>query len=331
MKFKVKVNRKTGVSLLYVEGDKDEELGYAEAETLRRGGLTALLPLTYERRGRIYRFTYAAQGLFPLSAAIAAPFIPRQLERMLVSFLDLMLECENHGLMRQRVSADPEHILFDRADCALRFVYVPLNSFAPVSNDLRAAVVYLCEYAQVHPSEIVLRDRVLDHVRRSAVFTSVDFGALLSGLGIVTPWGAGDAGEVEPTWLDTDQLGDRAFHGRDFVSEQLARSGRGSTPERPSGVLGWRFVRLSDGCTWRLGDGCYDVGRMEGCSISLPDVNGLSRRHADITVAGDYCELRDLGSTNGVVVNGMRLAPHSPVVLRRGDRLQLGDELFELR
>lgn len=73
MKFKVKVNRKTGVSLLYVEGDKDEELGYAEAETLRRGGLTALLPLTYERRGRIYRFTYAAQGLFPLSAAIAAP------------------------------------------------------------------------------------------------------------------------------------------------------------------------------------------------------------------------------------------------------------------
>ena len=107
MKFKVVYRKKTGIKRFRIESDKNDELGYAEAETLKRGGLSSLVPLTYEQRGRIYRFTYAAQGFVPLSKMTGEPFAPRQLERMLTSFYTLLLECENNGLMRQRVCADP--------------------------------------------------------------------------------------------------------------------------------------------------------------------------------------------------------------------------------
>lgn len=339
MKFKVKNNKKTGIKRFFVESDKDDQLGYAEAEALKRGRLVSLLPLTYTHRGRIYSFSYAAQGLFPLSQAVTKPFAPRQLERMLISFLDLMLECENNGLMRQRVSASPDYILFNPGDARLYFVYVPLQSFAPTDNDLRNAVIYLCEYAQVPPQEYALRESVLDHMRRTTVFTSVDFGAYLTALGLVQQQQPQPI-DLEPLWVDTETLGARAMHGRDFVTEQMfsaqaaydAQAAYADAPSAPTpAARGWFLTRVSNGCCWQLVDGAYDIGRMDDCSICLSDVNGLSRRHAELYVAGDHCEIRDLGSTNGVSVNGRRLGPGVPTVLARGDYLQLGSELFEIR
>ena len=125
MKFKVVYRKKTGIKRFRIESDKNDELGYAEAETLKRGGLSSLVPLTYEQRGRIYRFTYAAQGFVPLSKMTGEPFAPRQLERMLTSFYTLLLECENNGLMRQRVCADPEYILYNEAARECRFSRSP--------------------------------------------------------------------------------------------------------------------------------------------------------------------------------------------------------------
>ena len=53
MKFKVVYRKKTGIKRFRIESDKNDELGYAEAETLKRGGLSSLVPLTYEQGGRI--------------------------------------------------------------------------------------------------------------------------------------------------------------------------------------------------------------------------------------------------------------------------------------
>jgi predicted component of type VI protein secretion system len=55
----------------------------------------------------------------------------------------------------------------------------------------------------------------------------------------------------------------------------------------------------------------------------------VSRRHAALRPAGDGLELEDLGSLNGTWVNGARI--QGPVRLEPGDRVQLGDTLFEVR
>lgn len=56
-------------------------------------------------------------------------------------------------------------------------------------------------------------------------------------------------------------------------------------------------------------------GSGEGNTILLDDT-GVSRKHVGIRKVHDRYELADLGSTNGVYVNGQRVARH---------RLQLGD------
>jgi pSer/pThr/pTyr-binding forkhead associated (FHA) protein len=64
----------------------------------------------------------------------------------------------------------------------------------------------------------------------------------------------------------------------------------------------------------------YTIGRSPENSIRLDDTS-VSGRHAEIAMRAETCYLRDLGSTNGTLVNGQ---PATQVQLRAGDRIQFG-------
>ena len=51
---------------------------------------------------------------------------------------------------------------------------------------------------------------------------------------------------------------------------------------------------------------------------------GVSRRHAIIRRGEDTLTLIDLASTNGTYLNGQKLSPHQPRVLRDGDEVRFG-------
>jgi Protein of unknown function (DUF3662)/FHA domain len=70
------------------------------------------------------------------------------------------------------------------------------------------------------------------------------------------------------------------------------------------------------------------VGRSRECDIVMADPN-VSRQHAELRREGDGWSIADLGSTNGIKVNGRRVE-HAP--LSDGDRITLGvtDMTFEL-
>jgi hypothetical protein len=57
----------------------------------------------------------------------------------------------------------------------------------------------------------------------------------------------------------------------------------------------------------------------------------VSRRHARLTLDGTVVMIEDLGSTNGTVVDGVRLQPHASAPLILGRTLKLGDLMFEIR
>jgi predicted component of type VI protein secretion system len=71
------------------------------------------------------------------------------------------------------------------------------------------------------------------------------------------------------------------------------------------------------------------IGRSRDCDVVLDDV-GISRCHAEIRPSAAGWTIADLGSTNGVSVNGVHLDGIRE--LQSGDRLELGSTeiLFEL-
>jgi predicted component of type VI protein secretion system len=71
------------------------------------------------------------------------------------------------------------------------------------------------------------------------------------------------------------------------------------------------------------------MGRSRDCDVVLDDAN-VSRRHAEVRPSGGSWIVNDLGSTNGIKVNGRRA--DGPQSIRDGDVIELGTSrvTFEL-
>ena len=66
------------------------------------------------------------------------------------------------------------------------------------------------------------------------------------------------------------------------------------------------------------------IGRSSGNDLVI-DRHGISRYHASISLQKNEAELLDLDSVNGTYVDGLRLNPRQPRVLRGGEEIQIGD------
>ena len=69
------------------------------------------------------------------------------------------------------------------------------------------------------------------------------------------------------------------------------------------------------------------LGRDPECDIQLESPK-ISRRHCCIAQVGDYLVVRDLGSTNGIRINGVRVVEGH---LKGGDELTIGNHRYQVR
>ena len=80
------------------------------------------------------------------------------------------------------------------------------------------------------------------------------------------------------------------------------------------------FLSLPNGSRVELGPGTWVIGRHSDCEVVLASP-GVSRRHAELRHVEGGWVISDLGSTNGVEVNGERVTEFQ---LSDGDRILLG-------
>jgi hypothetical protein len=88
----------------------------------------------------------------------------------------------------------------------------------------------------------------------------------------------------------------------------------GELPPPPAHLL------LPDGRQLAVEDDPIVIGRLPTCTLVLADPN-VSRRHAEVHRSDGQVIVTDLGSTNGTLVNGLRVSSQQ---LRDGDVITLG-------
>lgn len=72
----------------------------------------------------------------------------------------------------------------------------------------------------------------------------------------------------------------------------------------------------------------FMIGRSEDAQFCLPHDRFFSRHHCILEIAPPQCFLRDLSSTNGTFVNGIRV---ETAHLKHGDRIQGGETVLEVQ
>jgi len=117
---------------------------------------------------------------------------------------------------------------------------------------------------------------------------------------------------------DEDRGPSQGEHGHTMV---YSVSERLSEPlQQPDFRRGTARLRIG-GRTAIVGSSGATIGRSRDSDVVLDDAN-VSRHHAEIRPSGASWIIVDLGSTNGVKVNGRRI--HGPQSLKPGDSIELG-------
>ncbi len=80
-------------------------------------------------------------------------------------------------------------------------------------------------------------------------------------------------------------------------------------------------IVLPSGQRISLNQGTVTVGRLPECTISINDSN-ISRKHAEMRQTGGEYVVADLDSTNGTLVNGIRITGQQR--LNEGDIISFG-------
>lgn len=84
---------------------------------------------------------------------------------------------------------------------------------------------------------------------------------------------------------------------------------------------------LSEGPNIALDKPIILIGRHQECDIQIPS-RKISRRHCCLAQVGDHLVVRDLGSTNGIRINGVKV-PEGKV--NPGDELMIGNIRYQLK
>jgi len=96
-------------------------------------------------------------------------------------------------------------------------------------------------------------------------------------------------------------------------------------------LQGYRAVLIAvsggaSGTEFELGGPRTVIGRGPGADLAVENPT-MSRQHAAVEYAGNGFRVVDLGSTNGIHVNG---EPVQVADLRHGDLLEVGAQVFQL-
>jgi pSer/pThr/pTyr-binding forkhead associated (FHA) protein len=71
------------------------------------------------------------------------------------------------------------------------------------------------------------------------------------------------------------------------------------------------------------------IGRQSDCDVSLTHSRKISRKHCCVAQVNNRFVIRDLGSTNGIFLNGIRV--HKEAQISVGDELVIGDVRFRMQ
>ena len=170
---------------------------------------------------------------------------------------------------------------------------------------------YLLEHARREKLALVSRPQI--EFRTDERLALGEFGIQAR---LVQPAGAGGdgvQGAVEARPADFGHTMVYSTSDRHQSALEEVGSGTANTKRRAYVIAdGKRLVVPANGAL---------IGRSRDADIVLDDSN-VSRRHAEISPSGQSWLIQDLGSTNGVRVNGREVdGPHP---LESGDRIELG-------
>jgi pSer/pThr/pTyr-binding forkhead associated (FHA) protein len=117
--------------------------------------------------------------------------------------------------------------------------------------------------------------------------------------------------------------------GQDFSTDRIAKPKPEQAEATQASPALAALVHVVDGAETQVHPLLSDrivIGRGKDCNIRVEGDGSVSRKHACVMRRGVTFTLEDLGSSNGVFVNGVPATGRHE--LKVGDRIEIGDQVY---
>ena len=218
-----------------------------------------------------------------------------------VNMFGCIVEVKNNGfLSSQNIDISWDKIFVDPATLKVRLVYLPVNvrvfeSFSEFQSELRSSLIKLID--KILPESSERMDKFVPDLANGSMSLEEIFNKYK---------GAGGGGEYQsprPNTRESDASGLLklvAMNAPEYFEIQL---------DRPKVV----------------------IGKKQGMVDAVVSYNNMiSRKHCTVMKENGIYQIEDEGSSNGTYVNGARLMPHRPVMIKRGDIIRMANSDFQL-
>jgi hypothetical protein len=213
-------------------------------------------------------------------------------------------ECDDHRTVSlERTYVPNEYVIWLSAED--RAHYAGLEQ--ALAEELS---VSLLEHARAEGLTLVARPEI--HFRTDERLALGDCGIQARAVGASVAPQDPAAPPPPPGGQDGDAGGTMIFSSAARYAEPLQAARSGRAPRTLVVVEGRRVL---------IGPGGAVLGRAHECDVQIASTD-VSRRHAEIAPAEGGWSIRDLGSTNGVRLNGRPV--RGPEPLHAGDLIELG-------
>lgn len=253
---------------------------------------------------------YLAGNLKPLSALIPnlsvenfILVVSKILEQIIAVKENGFISCKNIDISFDRVYVDP-------STYKVSFIYLPVREHfyeddAFFENELRASIVKTV-FGNQSLSSPVTTQLVAD--LQNGSFTIRDLFVKYSSGNNIRVSAAPQQGNVMP-------------------NAQAAPSQAAPQTQASGPVL--QAINGEPGFTITITKKDFVIGKKETeVDASVPYNKMISRKHCMVMIRNNELYVVDLHSSNGTFVNGARLEPNQPQVLKRGDVLRLANSDF---
>lgn len=317
--------------------------------------LPFLLPVEYIEKMAGCDVIYSAGGLISLPKYLRQARINLNMAiKILRGICDTVTRVKENGLYSDNLSYVPDHIFIDAQSVELKMVLLPFETGVQTAPALKALLLTLSSELMAPDYDAAGHMKEIAEYCGQPDFKLVSFFALLDEL---TKFYKPAKRKKEKRQKNGRSFWNKLFHKKEKIAEQPDASGgsdmagsqtvtrkRSGTelllPDDEKGITtatadpaiiktAAKMVRLTisiNGMTSETEISSFPcvLGRSPmDANVILQD-SGVSRKHAVIDWSDGGFFIYDLGSSNGLILNGAKLAPKAGQPIANGDIIKIG-------
>ena len=316
-----------------------------EIEILSIGAVPMLIPPATVQGHKNHVIRYDISPYSTLEFYLTCILSREQFAEILLQCIDIFQRMQQIYLNYMNLVFELDKIYIQLSDRTVHFIYLPLMSSkrkASQPDFFRSMVVKAVRSTYEQSSFL---DACLSWLNRPASFGLAEFERFIrDNTGVVStnhpnvapavsvepepqqpkrfvrpmPINGWDPGSISPVQGNTSRLDD-TIGGTVIL---------GSEPPAPT--VRFYILRVQTKEKIELTQFPFLVGTERGCVAYCVTGNAaVSRRHAEFSIRDGECFVTDQKSTNKTYVNDCALSPLAPRLLKGGDSIRLGNELFQ--